>query len=487
MRLLQLIKPIHSFRCARAIADFHVRGLCCNSRSVRPGYVFVAVKGAAQDGRRFIGEAVARGARAVISAPGSSLGSGVRDVSLIEVSDTRRVLSLLANEFNRRPSTRMKVTGVTGTNGKTTITYLIETIIRKAGFSPAVIGTVNYRYGGKAFPSCNTTPGPVELHGLLGRMVRAGATHAVMEVSSHALDQNRTRDVAFSSAIFTNLTQDHLDYHKDFAGYFAAKARLFTGLSPTAAAIVNEDDRYGRRLKKMTRARLITYGISRPCDVRAQKIKMDVRGCSFLLNAFGKKTRITTSLIGRHNVYNLLAACAWAVSEGIPLKTVREAIRGFSLVPGRLEKVECAEGFSVFVDYAHTEDALRNVITSLRQVSRGRIIVVFGCGGDRDRTKRPRMGRVVSRLADLCVVTSDNPRSEDPLAIIREVTGGIRGKRHLVVADRKEAIGKALSAAKRGDIVLIAGKGHENYQIIGGLTLPFDDRSVVKECLRYKR
>ena len=367
MRLLQLINRLHSFSSSCAIVDFPVRGLTCNSKAVRPGAVFVAVKGASVDGRKFIGEAFARGAGAVITGP----GSGYRVVSekhssLIEVPDARAALSTLAAEYNGRPAAKMRVIGITGTNGKTTITYLVEEIIKGAGKTPAVIGTVNYRYGGKVFPSKNTTPGPLELHGLLRRMHRAGTSHVVMEVSSHALDQARTGAVGFSAAIFTNLTRDHLDYHHDFKRYFAAKAKLFSGLAASSAAIVNADDPYGRRLRSLTRARAITYAVKRPADVRAKKISMGVSGSSFILETAGVSVRMTTPLIGIHNVYNILAAAAWALSEGISLKVVRDALAGFSRVPGRMEKIEGGAGFSVFVDYAHTDDALKNVLTAMR-------------------------------------------------------------------------------------------------------------------------
>jgi len=488
MRLLQLINHLHSFRSARAIGDFSVRGLACNSKEVRPGSVFVAVKGAAADGRGFIGEAFANGAGAVITGYGSGYrGALNRRASLIEVPDARKALSLLAAEYYGRPAGKMRVIGVTGTNGKTTVTYLIEAILRGHRAVPAVIGTVNYRYGGKVFPSKNTTPGPLALHALLKRMLRSGASHTVMEVSSHALDQERAGNIDFSAAIFTNLTRDHLDYHKDFARYFAAKAKLFSGLPASSTAIVNADDPYGRRLRALTRARFVTYAIRRDAAVRAKKISLGVGGSSFILEAGGARVRITTPLIGIHNVYNILAAAAWAISEGISLDTIRGALADFSRVPGRLEKVEGGKGFSVFVDYAHTDDALENVLTALRQICRGRLIVVFGCGGDRDRTKRPKMGRVAGRLADSVIITNDNPRSEDPAAIIRAITGGMSGRRYQVIPDRREAIRAAFARARRGDCVLIAGKGHEDYQIMGKIVTKFDDRKVARECLRSMR
>jgi UDP-N-acetylmuramoyl-L-alanyl-D-glutamate--2,6-diaminopimelate ligase len=483
MRLYQLIKPLPSFRARRALNDFYVKGISANSKSVKPGSVFVAVRGVSADGRSYIKEAVNKGARAVIMEPGAGGIPDYHGVNMIEVADSRRALSLLAAEFNRRPSSKMKVIGVTGTNGKTTVTYLIEAIIRAAGGRPGVIGTVNCRYGAATLPSKNTTPGPLELHALLRRMLRAGASHAVMEVSSHALDQERTGSVDFSAAIFTNLTQDHLDYHKNIGAYFAAKAKLFSALPPSAFALINIDDGYGRKLRSLISARVYTYGIGRG-DIRAEKISMSVAGSSFTLAAPGMDMKITTGLIGRHNISNVLAAAGWALCEGIAPDTVRRAVEGFRQVPGRLEKVACRAGFPVFVDYAHTEDALKNVITALRLISAGRIIVVFGCGGDRDKGKRAKMGAVVSRLADYAVITNDNPRSEPPMEIIGEIVKGMRGKGYCVITDRRDAIRAALRQARKGDVVLVAGKGHENYQIFADGIVPFDDCETVRECSR---
>jgi UDP-N-acetylmuramoyl-L-alanyl-D-glutamate--2,6-diaminopimelate ligase len=486
MRLYQLIKFIPSLCARRAITDFNVKGISCNSKSVKPGFVFVAVKGGAADGRAFIAEAVGRGARAVFTGSGYPAQVALSK-NLIEVVDCRRVLSMLAAGFHRRPASLMNVIGVTGTNGKTTVTYLIEAICAEAEGSPAVIGTVNYRFGGRSFPSHNTTPGPLQLHALLDRMRRSGVTHVAMEVSSHALDQERTADVDFSSAIFTNLTQDHLDYHKNLAAYFAAKAKLFTGLPSTALAIINCDDPFGRKLRKLTRTRVYTYGIGTG-DIKATRLSMGITGSSFILSApGGRDVKITTGLIGRHNVYNILAAAGWALASGISLAVVQTAIRKFVCVPGRMENAAAGGKFAVFVDYAHTDDALKNVLTAVRQVSRGRMIVVFGCGGDRDRGKRPKMGRAVSRYADYAIITNDNPRSESPMKIIREIIRGMSGENYRVIIDRREAIREAMRMARSGDTVLVAGKGHENYQIFADRTVPFDDREVVRECLRSRR
>ncbi|MDD4894970.1 MAG: UDP-N-acetylmuramoyl-L-alanyl-D-glutamate--2,6-diaminopimelate ligase, partial [Candidatus Omnitrophica bacterium] len=377
-----------------------------------------------------------------------------------------------------------KVVAVTGTNGKTTITYLIEALLKEAGFMPAVIGTVNYRFKDKIIPSKNTTPGPLELQSLLADAVKENIDYTVMEVSSHALSQERVAAINFHSAIFTNLTQDHLDYHNTLEDYFQAKAKLFRDLRGYFA-VINNDDEYSRRLKEMIKGpEIITYGIDNESDIMAGGIKLGISHTEFILKSGKKEIRLETGLIGRHNIYNILATFAWASKEGLSEAVTMPALEKFNFVPGRLERIETGRDFSVFVDYAHTEDALTNVITSLRQITGNKIIVVFGCGGERDKTKRPEMGRVVSELADYAIITNDNPRSEDPDDIIEGIKSGIKKDNYCVILERKDAIKKALSEAMPQDIVLIAGKGHEDYQILGDKRIHFDDREVVKECLR---
>jgi len=478
MKLTELIKNSHLSVPAHKLEDFIVRGITCNSKAVKKGYLFIAIKGNKFNGTKFIDEARRLGAGAVIS---PSAGKGT---NFIRIKDTRKAASKIAAEFYGSPSKKIKVVGITGTNGKTTITYLLEKVLKVTGKKPAVIGTINYRFNNKIIPSSNTTPGPLELQRMLADMLRSRVTHCVMEVSSHALDQDRAEGVKFSSAIFTNLTQDHLDYHKTLLNYFKSKAKLFKGLEKSAFAVINNDDRYALRLKKLCPAKVITYGISRNSEVMARNIKFGCSSTEFILKAGRRSILIKTKLIGRHNVYNILAVIAWALKEGANLIDIKHAIEGFNLVPGRLEKVISGKGFSIFVDYAHTEDALKNIIQSLRQVSEKRIIVVFGCGGDRDKTKRPKMGRVVTELADYAVITSDNPRSEDPKKIIRDIERGIRKTNYSVVIGRAEAIKKSLLLAERGDIVLVAGKGHENYQVLKDRTVHFDDREAIKACLK---
>jgi UDP-N-acetylmuramoyl-L-alanyl-D-glutamate--2,6-diaminopimelate ligase len=484
VKLTLLIKSLGSLKDSGSFEDFEVKGISCNSKSISSDFVFVAIKGATVDGHKFIKEAVGKGAKAVVvQAPG--LRSQVsKDVSVIEVKDTHLALAKLAAQFYGNPSKKIKVVGITGTKGKTTITYLVEALLKEAGFNPAVIGTINYRFKDKVLPSKNTTPGPIELQSMLAEMLKAKVDYAIMEVSSHALDQERTRGIDFHSAIFSNLAQDHLDYHKTLENYFQAKQKLFKDIGVGSFAVINNDDEYGRRLKELTCAKVITYGIENQADVAAKEIKFDLSHTEFLLCAMKNQESFESQIIGRHNIYNILAVVAWGLEEGIKLSVIKSAVAKFDFVPGRLEKIESKSGFRVFVDYAHTEDSLKNVLETLRQLPVKRIIVVFGAGGDRDKTKRPKMGHVVSELADYAIITDDNPRSEEPLVIIEDIKKGIKKDNFRVIPDRREAIRESLLMAKEGDIVLIAGKGHENYQILKDKTIHFDDREVARECLK---
>lgn len=468
-------------KLVKRLRDFS--GIACNSKSVRDNFIFVAVDGAREDGHKFIPDAVRAGARLVVVNIDRAVDLPA-GVSSVAVKDTRKALAELAAAFYNDPSRKLKAIGVTGTNGKTTVTYLIEAILKAAGRNPAVVGTVNYRFGRSVFASRNTTPGPIELQSLLSKMVTHSVDYAVMEVSSHALDQDRVGGIDFHSAVFTNLTRDHLDYHKNLKNYFAAKSVLFKSLGRCSYAVVNVDDPYGRRLIPLTCCRIITYGIKNKSAVGAKNIKFTISGTEFQLSAPGLKINLKTHLIGRHNVYNILAAASWALGAGIKPDVIKKAVEGFYLVPGRLERLPCKKGFSVFVDYAHTDDALKNVLASLRALTDGRIIVVFGCGGDRDKTKRPKMAAVVSGMSDYAIVTNDNPRFEEPRSIIKDILRGMKNNNYCVIPERSEAIKKSLSVAVAGDVVLVAGKGHEGYQIIKGKSEDFDDREVVRACLK---
>ena len=469
MNLKDLINTLHRYR-----------GITANSKDVKDNFIFVAVNGATVDGRDFIPEAIKRGAKIIVSAGYKLRERGVR---FITVKDTRGALAELAAEFYGRPSRKIKVVGVTGTNGKTTVTYLIEAILKEALRIPAVVGTINCRFKDKVIPSVNTTPGPIELQSLLYRMQKECVDYALMEVSSHALDQQRTGGIDFHSAIFTNLTQDHLDYHLNLENYFLAKAKLFKGLGKKNFAIINSDDARSARLISLCGGRVVTYACKHKAQVRARDIDFGLEQTCFLLSAGKLKFTLKSNLIGMHNIYNILAAASWALEEGIASSVIQSAISKFQNVPGRLERIECKNGFSVFVDYAHTEDALKNILESLRRLSAKRLIVVFGCGGQRDKTKRPKMGSAVSRMADFAIITNDNPRGEDPAGIIEDIRRGINKKNYCVIPEREQAIKKSLELAKRGDIVLVAGKGHEDYQIINGKKFHFDDREVIRECL----
>jgi len=466
------------------ISGVEIKGITCNSRAVKKGYAFVAIAGQRLDGGCFVKEAVANGASIVVVGRKAKKNKIPEKIKVLAVNDPRKFLAEASAEFYGRPSDRLRVSGITGTNGKTTISYLIEAIAGCAGIDCGVIGTINYRFKGKEIPAKNTTPGPVELQGLLAKMQAQGVKYCAMEVSSHALDQKRVSGINFRQAIFTNLTQDHLDYHKNINRYFSAKLKLFRMLGTSGIAIINNDDKYGRRIKQSVSCRLISYGIENKATVMARDIYSSIEGVEFTLVAPGVNSRIKARLIGRHNIYNILAAVSWGLSEGLRFKDIKSAIEKFKCVPGRLEKVLPGSRLNIFVDYAHTPDALFNVISALRPLTQGKIIVVFGCGGERDKLKRPKMGEIVTTLADYAVITSDNPRSEDPACIIKDICKGIHKDNYRVVPDRFKAIKQALKLIKQGDCLIIAGKGHEGYQVLKNRTLHFSDREAVVKCLR---
>lgn len=485
MRAQELIESLDNCQFFSRLEDFTVAGVSCNSTEICDNFIFVAIEGTYIDGHRFIEEAINKGAKAVIVQNPRTLRPQNSDrACLIAVKDTRKALANLAAKFYGNPSSKVKVVGVTGTNGKTTITYLIEAILKEAGSTPAVIGTVNYRFKDKVIPSKNTTPPAVELQSFLADTVQENINYVIMEVSSHALAQDRTKEIDFHSVIFSNLAQDHLDYHKTLEDYFQAKAKLFKELHQGSFAVINNDDKYSRRLKELIQGpEIITYAINNKADIRASDIKLDISYTEFILKVIKKEIGFKVRLLGRHNIYNILASFAWAFKEGLDETLVKSALERFSFIPGRLERINSRKDFLVFVDYAHTEDALTNVIGALREVSSNKIIVVFGCGGERDKTKRAKMGYIASELADYVIITSDNPRSEDPQKIIEDIRKGIRKSNYCIISERKEAIEKSLSMARAGDIVLIAGKGHEQYQILKDRRIHFDDREAVRECL----
>jgi len=471
-----------------------VRGLTDDSRRVTEGGCFVAVRGLRVDGHRFIPQAVERGARAIVAEPPDPLPD--RPVGRILVPDTRRALPRLADAYFGHPSRALTVVGITGTNGKTTTSYLVEALLRARGLETGVVGTIQYVVRGVARPAGQTTPEALELHGLLADMVAAGAGGVAMEVSSHALDLRRVDGVAFDVGVFTNLTQDHLDYHGTMARYADAKGRLFFELlaeagKPGPAAVLNADDPVGaewaRRLATERPAiRVLTFGLGSGHAVRPRRHESALGGIRLEAETPAGPVTLASPLIGEHNVMNLLGAIAAGVALGVGPAAIGQALGGVTAVPGRFERVDAGQDFLVVVDYAHTPDALRRVLETARPLTAGRLGVVFGAGGDRDRAKRPIMGRIAAGLADRVWLTSDNPRSEDPRAILGEISLGVDPPPpggYTSDPDRRVAIHDALKWARAGDTLVIAGKGHETYQIVGTQVLPFDDRQVVREIL----
>lgn len=468
--------------------DRDITSLAYDSRRVQPGGLFVALKGEKVDGSQFVAQAVEKGAGAIIS---EDAALKTRATNII-VPNARIALADVATTFFHFPARHLKIAGVTGTNGKTTTAFLVKHICEQALLRCGLLGTVRYEIGERILPAARTTPESLDVQDLLWQMRSAGCKAAAMEVSSHALVQARVRGVEFDAAIFTNLTQDHLDYHETMEGYFAAKSMLFSGLleqKKKGKAIINIDDRFGGQLITRFRHELpvITYGLGAKADFRASTVRTDFHGTSYQLDAGGRSYLVRLPLIGTFNVYNSLAALAAANALGVEMRTGILALANARPVPGRLEEVQGKRQFKVFVDYAHTDDALLNVIKTCRELHPARLIVVFGCGGSRDTTKRPRMGAVVDEHADYAIVTSDNPRKEDPAAIIDDIKKGMKRGRHEIIVDRKEAIFKAIAMAEPRDIVLIAGKGHENYQEFADHTVPFDDVAVASQALEAKR
>ncbi len=467
--------------------DRDVMGVTCDSRRVKNGYVFVAVPGHKTDGKFFVNDAIDRGAVAIVSENDERLKN---DICHIRVSNARRALARMACVFNGMPSNKLQMIGITGTNGKTTVSYMTRDILDADGRVPGLIGTVECRIGTRVIPSSQTTPDASDLQLLLVQMVNAGCRSAVMEVSSHALDQGRVEGVEFDVAVFTNLTRDHLDYHKTAESYFAAKSLLFRNLGTggkKSVAVINMDDPQGGRLAELSagHAEVFKYGLNTGADVRAENVELSPAGSNFYLHSPWGDARIKMEILGRFNVSNALAAIAICGSLGVKLDLIVESLSKFTVVPGRLEEIKARKGFQVFVDYAHTDDALQRVLETLREITVNRLIVIFGCGGNRDSTKRPIMGRVAGKMADYVVVTSDNPRKENPAAIIDQICSGFDQSAHFeVMEDRAQAIRRGLAMAEKGDIVLIAGKGHEMSQELANTIIPFDDRQVARSILK---
>ncbi len=463
--------------------DGRIRKVVADSRQVQPGTCFVAVRGPDADGHDYIGQAVAAGAEAIVCEDPAAVGSAT---AFARVADTAVAAGLLAQAALGWPARGLQVLGATGTKGKTTFAYLVRHILQSSGHKVGMIGTISYEFADQSIPAYNTTPGAVELADLTAKMVAAGVTHLVMEVSSHALDQRRTAGLEFAAAAFTNLSGDHLDYHRTMENYLAAKRQLFDDLRPDATAVLNLDDEASAEIDFATDAKVLWYGLSPAADLRARIEKIDSAGTRFDLIHEDKTVHVASGLIGRHNVMNCLAAAGVCLSQGMSLAAIAEALNRPVTVPGRFQRVDAGGPFQVLVDYAHTDDALANALSALQPLTEGRLIAVFGCGGDRDHTKRPRMACVAQRWADRVIVTSDNPRTEDPDAIIDEIVAGFdaegRAKLH-VEPDRRAAIAEAIGQAQPGDVVVLAGKGHEDYQLIGCTKHHFDDAEVAAEAL----
>jgi len=506
------------------LAEREAAGLDYDSRRIEKDFLFFAFPGARADGRQFASDAVARGAVAVVSEADAPEDLRSR---WIQVEHGRQALALASRNFYGKPDERVALTGITGTNGKTTTGFLIDSVMRAAGYTTALIGTIEYHLGDRVLPAVNTTPESLDLVRLFAELERLGETqgagygtqhaahgpphaapqaarhaaphaalhaalHATMEVSSHALELGRVYGLRFHTAVFTNLTRDHLDFHGTMEAYFAAKQRLFAprdgaGHGPAPLfAVLNRDDEYARRLKLNPKTETFWYGFGPESDLRARHISTGFQGLKFEVQRGKTRFDIESPLIGRINVYNILAACGVGLSYGIAPDAIARGIASLRAVPGRFERIDEGQPFVVVVDYAHTDDALRNVTAVARALNPRRVITLFGCGGDRDRTKRPLMGQAAAEGSDFVVLTSDNPRSEDPLAIMNDALVGIRrvDVKYIIEPDRAAAIARAIDEARAGDIVILAGKGHEPYQVLKDRTIPFDDRAVAREVLK---
>lgn len=483
MKLADILKGI-SVLASNTTGGEEITGITYNSKKVVPGFIFAALKGANIDGLDFVGEAAAGGAAVILSdRPGPFAATGP---AWVQVEDAREALALAAAAIYGRPSDALKVVGVTGTKGKTTVTYILEAILKASGARVGVVGTIEYRYNGVKKAASRTTPESSDLQAFLREMLDAGTTHCLMEVSSHSLDQKRVLGMSFDVAVFTNLSGEHLDYHATMEEYFAAKRKLFFYNHKRSASVVNMDDPWGRRLITELPMKTVTFGFEPAAIVRTPKFVLTDKGMEFQVQYPGGVMNIGTRLVGRHNVYNILAAASAALALNVSPADIIKGVAALQGVPGRFQKVDNDRGLMLVVDYAHTDNALENLLITARELKPHRLILVFGAGGNRDKTKRERMGRVAARLADWTVITSDNPRNEDPLEIIANIETGFQKEQsgaYEKIPDRRTAIAHALDMARAGDAVLVAGKGHEDYQIFKDRTIHFSDIEVIEELL----
>ncbi len=497
MEIKRLLKNIQ-YSSLHGDVPVEVDGIVYDSRKVKKNYIFVAIPGEKEDGVKYENEAVRNGAVAIVA---KSYNPSLEKVLQIIVDDPRIALSILSREFYKNPSAKLYVIGITGTNGKTTTTYLIESIFKSAGKRPVIIGTINYRFMDKKVKAVNTTPESLDLNIMMSEYLSQGATDVIMEVSSHAISQGRANGINFNAAIFTNLTQDHLDYHKTMENYYATKAKLFEKMLVASSkgnrfAILNSDDPWVSRVRIKRGINILRFGTSKHADIRLTESAATLDGIKMKLSTPIGMMELRSPLVGYYNIYNIMAAVAAAIVSNISVDHIKQGIELMANVPGRVERIDNPRGLYVFVDYAHTPDALEKVLIALSEIKKKRIICVFGCGGDRDKGKRPLMGGIAARLADITIITSDNPRSEQPHAIICDIEKGIKDalkvtslhsnanhnpKVYTTIEDRKQAIKAALDAAGKGDVVVIAGKGHEDYQIFRDRTIHFSDKEEIMD------
>lgn len=471
----------------RTEKDFEIKGITYDSRKVKPGYVFFAIKGLKDDGNKYAEEAIKKGAGLIFTE--EELKSGA-DAVVIKVNEIRKLMASVSGFYYGNPSANLKLIGVTGTNGKTTTTYLIKSLLNDAGFKTGLLGTIDYEAGNLKMDSTLTTPDSVELNMLLGEMVKSKMDFCVMEVSSIALKMNRVYDLNFNSAVFTNLTSEHLDFHKDMKNYFEAKKILFDGLSGNSYAFSNADDQFGKQILSDTKARKFFYSINSESNLRAFNQKLSLSGVEFDVKWNGQIYNLKSNLSGRFNIYNILASVSAVLQYEIDMPSIQKSLLNFKEVNGRFNKIKLPNGAIAVVDYSHTSDSLKNAIESAREIvneekNDGKVITVFGCGGNKDKTKRPVMGNFATSLSDYSIITSDNPRYENPSEIINEIIAGIKTKNNYeVVENREEAIKRGIELSREGDIVLICGKGHETYQEVNGVKAHFDDKEIVGKYLQ---
>lgn len=495
MRLKELLRNLPVIK-VQGNSDLEINSLTHDSRKVIPGSLFIALKGIKTDGHTYIDDAVSRGAIAVMvnedffTAKPNYTSEFIRkaEITFILVKDSRPLLSPLGKAFYQDPASHLKLIGVVGTNGKTTSTFLLKSILESAGMKTGLVGTIHSIVGKKVLPTTNTTPGPLELQELLAQMVEENIEYTVMEVSSHALAQDRIAGLNFIGGIFTNITQDHLDYHHTFNQYFQVKSSFFQDLPKEARAVINFDDPHSAKITAATEARVITYGLSAKAEIRAENIEKNMDNTCFTLSTPDGAIDLRLNLIGEFNIYNALGAAGFGLSLGMDLQSVKRGLEKMTFVPGRFQSLPGDYGFRVIIDYAHTPDGLTNLLRTARELTKNRLITVFGCGGERDRGKRGMMGKISAQFSDFTLVTNDNPRSEAPFSIVKEIEKGFLEDgdvdKYKIVLDRKKAIEEAIFMATQGDIVVIAGKGHEDYQIFADRTIHFDDREVASTALK---